>query len=307
MSDVVISHSEVDSFLLCKQRHFYAFGDTIEGESHGMEPKEFSDPLYRGIVGHRGLEKFYAGIMAGGSIKDAITAAITTVQEYATQPNPKFEILNDLGTRILPNFFEQIATPELNAGWRVKAVEKTYRLEIPTNMGRMVYPFTPDAIMRSPEGQNIVRDHKFIYNFYNQSEINLLPQIPKYMGALKALGLPIHAGQYNMLRWRPVKDKSTPANFRQVDFVPTPERLRHAFLLQVRGMERIAKLKRGTLDEWRNSVDLERVQNGMICKSCSFKELCALEMSGGDAKLYKRLNFQPNTYGYSDSDASEVA
>lgn len=304
MSDVVISHSEVDSFLLCPQRHFYAFGDSVSEDSpQGLEPKVFSDPLYRGIIGHKGLEMFYKGIQQGGSISDSLDAGITAVQAYAMQPNPKYDILTDLSTRIIPRFVEEVGGPEIEKGWRVKAVEVTYRLEIPTSMGRMVYPFTPDLIMRSPRHENVLKDHKFLYNFYNQSEINLLPQIPKYIGALRALSLPIHYGQYNMLRWRKVKDTSTIANFRQHDFTPTPQRLRHAFLLQVKGMERIAKLKRGTLDAWAKEVDLERVQNGLICKSCSFKELCAIDMSGGDSKLYKRVNYQPNTYGYADSEA----
>lgn len=305
MSQVIISHSEVDTFLLCKQRHYYAFGDKLDDtvEKSGLEPKEFSDALYRGIAGHKGLEHFYKTIEADGTIAEALKACVEGVQAFAMEANPKYDILTDLSVRILPNYVTQVAKDMLDAGWKVKAVEHTYRLEVPTALGIMVYPFTPDLIMRSPEKQNVVIDHKFLYNFYNQSEIDLLPQIPKYMAALKGLGLPIHYGMYNMLRWRPVKDPSKEANFRQKPFEPTPERLRHAFLLQVRGMERIAKLKAGTLDEWANEVDLERVQNGMICKSCSFKRLCATEMSGGDATLMRKLDFTVNSYGYSEAEA----
>lgn len=301
MNDVVISHSEVDSFLLCPQRHFYAFGEILKDESSpGMEPLVYSDPLYRGIIGHKGLEMFYKAIEAGGTTSDALSACLTAVQAYALQPEPKFDILADLCTRILPRFVEEVAVPELNAGWRVKAVEVTYRLEIQTKMGRMVYPFTPDLIMRSPQHENVLTDHKFVYNFYNQSEIDLLPQIPKYVGALRAIGLPIHKGKFNQIRHRKIKDTSLEANFRQTPLELTPARLRHAFLLQTRNMERIAKLKRGTLEEWREAVDLERVQNGMICKSCSFRLLCAMDMQGTDTTLFKKTNFQSNTYGYKD-------
>jgi hypothetical protein len=307
MSQIIISHSEVDSLLLCRQRHFYAFGDKYDetSEKGGLEPREFSDALYRGIVGHKGLEMFYKTIEADGTTAEALNACISAVQAYSLQPNPKYDILTDLSVRILPNYVAQVAADMLAAGWKVKAVEHTYMLEIPTQMGNMVYPFTPDLIMRSPDKRNVVIDHKFLYNFYNQSEIDLLPQIPKYMAALKALGLPIHYGMYNMLRWRAVRDQSIEANFRQREFEPTPERLKHAFLLQVRGMERIATLKAKGTEAWRKEVDLDRVQNGMICKSCPFKRLCATEMSGGDATLMRKLDFQVNSYGYSEKVVDE--
>ena len=307
MSDVVISHSEVESFLSCRQKHFYAFGELIEGaESPGMEPLVLSDALYRGIVGHKGLEFFFKTIESGGMIAEAKNACIRAVQNYAMEPNPKFDILTDLCTKILPRYIEEVASVQLNAGWRVKAVEVTYRLEIQTDQGRMVYPFTPDLIMRSPAHENILLDHKFVYNFYSQNESDLLPQIPKYVGALRALGLPIHGGQLNQLRYRPVKDQSTEANFRVRNLELTPKRLEHAFMQQVRNMERISKLKRGSLDNWRKTVDLERVQNNMICRMCGFKLLCSMDMIGTDTVLFKKTNFQSNTYGYKDIGEAEV-
>src|SRR5690349_57534 len=146
MSDVVISHSEVDSYLLCPQRHFYAFGDKLEGaEKAGLEPKQFSDSLYRGIVGHKSLEVFYLACMNGSQIKDALNQAVTTIQQFANEPLPKYEILTDLSVRIIPEYVERVVPKYLDKGWKIKAVEHTYYLNVPTAVGDMIYPFKPDV------------------------------------------------------------------------------------------------------------------------------------------------------------------
>jgi hypothetical protein len=43
----IISHSEVDQFLSCERKHFYAFGKQHpEGENPGLESKHISDGLF---------------------------------------------------------------------------------------------------------------------------------------------------------------------------------------------------------------------------------------------------------------------
>jgi hypothetical protein len=300
MSSTVISHSEVDSFLLCEQRHYYAFGDN---DGKGLEPKIFSDSLYRGIVGHKALEIYFKALMEGSSLRDAADQAITTVQEFGLDPQAKYEILTQLSTELLPRYFEEKAVQWMNNGWKVKAVEKTYRLEVPIEGGTLIYPFTPDLIIADPFNESHVVDHKFIYNFYAQAEIDILPQIPKYVGSLRALGKPVKGGIYNMLRWRPVKDQSLDARYRTTPFVPTDTRVKQAFSQQVDAMVRIRDLKEGDNDSWKRTVNLRRVQNNMICKSCSFKTLCTTEMNGGNGILMRQVNYQVNSYGYSEVEA----
>jgi len=51
----VISHSEVDQFLSCERKHWYAFGHPIEASesiSFGLEPKTLANGLFKGITGH---------------------------------------------------------------------------------------------------------------------------------------------------------------------------------------------------------------------------------------------------------------
>lgn len=297
-SSKVISHSEVETYLLCEQRHFYAFGDNTFGDLQGLEPLNLSDALYRGIVGHSALEAFYKAIKEG---KPYDTAAEMSSQEcmvWSTKPNPKYNILADLNGRILPRYFEY-AKEKFNEGWRPEYVENEFRLKFKVSEETTyIYPFKPDVIMRDPNGNLWVWDHKFVYNFYSQEEINLLPQIPKYIGALRALGLHIVGGYYNQLRWREVKDLS--AHNRLDPFKPSDERVVNAFRQQIRVMEKIASLKEGSYEDWEQN--LNRTLNGMVCKSCSFKHLCATMLNGSDGKLMRKVEFRANSYGYKEEE-----
>lgn len=305
MSSTVISHSEVDSFLACKQRHYYAFGMLTNVDQKGLQPKVYSDSLYRGIIGHLGLETFFAGIFNDMTIKEASTAALDAIRDCASSPDANYEILTDLSTRLLPRYFDEKATELLNSGWKVKAVEKVFKLEVSTEFGNMVYPFKPDLIMASPYNEYFVIDHKFLYNFYTQNDVSLLPQIPKYVGSLRSLGFPIKGGFYNIIRWRTVKDTSADSMFKFMPMNPSDERVSHAFKSQLDTMLRIKKYKEGDLEEWRKSVDKQRVLNSMVCKNCPFKKLCDAEINGSNIDLLVKIDYEPNDYGYDKNEGDD--
>lgn len=302
MSDaVVISHSEVESFLSCQMKHYYAFIDPTFGPGAGLEPKRFSDSLFRGIVGHEALGEFFQGIKDGLSIDDAAEKSYAHLRAMITRPevlgNPKHvNILTDLISRILPRFYANEVVALLKQGWTPEHVEETFRLRMEFDNGTFVYPFKPDVIMSDRAGNLWVWDHKFVYNFYQSGEINLLPQIPKYIGALRALGFYIKGGYYNMLRWREVKDVS--AHVAHEKLVPTNERVQNAFRQQYDVTVDIANRKLAAARG--EDVPTTRVLSTMVCKSCSFKSLCASELNGEDTTLMKKVEFRKNSYGYSE-------
>jgi hypothetical protein len=297
-SSKVISHSEVETYLLCEQRHFYAFGDNTFGPLVGLEPNKVSDALYRGIVGHDALGAFYQYIKDGCDYEDAKKMSAQALMIWSTKPNPHYDILADLNSRLLPRYFEY-ARRKFDEGWRPEYVEHEFQLKFKVDDVEYIYPFKPDVIMRDPAGNLWVWDHKFVYNFYTQDEINLLPQIPKYIGALRALGLHIKGGYYNQIRHREVKDLDK--HNRLDPFVPTDARVVNAFKQQIRVMERIAGLKSGLISDWEDSNN--RTLNGMVCKTCSFKYLCATQLNGSDGKLMRQVEFSPNSYGYKEQIA----
>jgi hypothetical protein len=295
-SDTVISHSEVDTFLLCEKRHYYAFGDSTYGDKKGLEPLNVSDALYRGISGHTALHAYYQKLIDGGTIEQAEQSSLMANSALALRPRANLSILTDLNARILPRFYA-VAGEKIRSGWRPLAAEKEFRLHLVNEEGiHLVYPFRPDLIIADPAGNIWVWDHKFVYNFYTQEEINLLPQIPKYVGALRALGHEIKGGYYNQLRHREVKDLAN--HVQQVPFVPSNERVVESFRQQANLMGKIGNLKQLPGDEW--SQRSTRTLNTMVCKTCSFKHLCAVELNGGNGKLMRQAEFQANTYGYKE-------
>ena len=299
---VVISHSEVESFLSCEAKHWYAFMDSTFGPLAGLEPKRFSDSLFRGLTGHEALHVFFQNIKDGQSIAEAAEASyahlrmIGTRPEVLTYPN-HLKIVMDLANRILPRFYANEVVQLLQQGWKPVHVEETFRLRMEFENGTFVYPFKPDVVMSDRANNLWIWDHKFVYNFYDESAIALLPQLPKYIGALRANDMYIKGGYYNQLRWREVKDLDRHVSHDKL--VPTDKRVENAFRQQYKVMVEIAERK--VKEQAGEGVEPTRVLSTMVCKSCSFKHLCAADLNGEDTTLMKRVEFRANTYGYTET------
>lgn len=197
-----VSHSEVDGYLLCRRKHYYGYTLSLRRVRESMS-------LSMGSLGHGMLENFYAHILAHTELTDqanpgvwaeAIDKALSFYQQEVKdgfeQPDNRADI-RDLFLRYLE--FE----PFIKKGWTILAVEKRFSLEYDPNK-QMRYPFVVDLIVRDPMGKIVVVDHKFVYDFYSYEDTQLQPQIPKYIGALRALGFKVDYGVYNMLRTRKV-------------------------------------------------------------------------------------------------------
>ena len=300
---VVISHSEVETFLSCQQKHYYAFGDSTYGEHVGLEPMHLGDGLFRGLTGHEALSIFFTHIQQGLSINEASEAALNSVRVMGTRPEiftqpRKLEIVTDLAGRILPRYFKNDVVQQLDQGWFPVYVEQTFRLQMDFEEGSFIYPFKPDVVMRDSVGNLWVWDHKFVYNYYTMDEIQLLPQIPKYIGALRALGHHVKGGYYNMLRWREVK--SDPTHVQSVEFKPSDARVQNAFRQQYNVMVEIARRKLQDRAKW--EAENTRVLSTMVCKSCSFKMVCTADLNGLNTDLMRRVEYKPNSYGYTATE-----
>lgn len=197
-----VSHSEVDSYLLCRRKHYYGYTLSLRRVRESMS-------LAMGSLGHKLLETFYAHILEHTELADqgnaevweAAVAAATEV--YRQEVKDGFEAPENRAD-LLELFLRYVETETLiKDGWTILAVEKRFNLEYdPANQLR--YPFVVDLIARDPKGKIVVIDHKFVYDFYSYEDTQMQPQIPKYIGALRGLGFKIDYGAYNMLRTRKV-------------------------------------------------------------------------------------------------------
>lgn len=274
-----VSHSEVDSYLLCRRKHYY-------GYTKSLQRVRESSSLAMGSAGHKVLEVFYAEILEGKKFEAAVKRArqeADALQSEVEIPSNRASIFDTLFDFYFPN------EPMVREGWEILAVEKQFNLEYdPEN--KLQYPFVVDIIAKSPEGKVVVVDHKFVYDFYNYEASIMQPQIPKYIGALRALNYKVDHGAYNMIRTRKLKEPDFASMVQWLDVKPEPVRVQQVFKEQIAVASEIQKIK--LLDEAEQDAQAYRVANKMVCQSCSFLDICRTELSGGNSKLMIQTEYK---------------
>lgn len=299
-----VSHSEVDSYLLCRRKHYYGYGLSLERVSS-------SDSLAIGSAGHKVLEAFYKVILEAGSTPKQQQAAWDTgmsaaLTKYHQLVKDGFKEPSETGNK------EQLYNILFHPVWgyfaanepyigkdTILAVEKEFSLEYDPDTGAQ-YPFVVDLIIQRGKDFVIV-DHKFCYDFYTMEASDLQPQIPKYVGALRGLGYKIGFGEYNMLRTRKIKgtkDKKTntypgPTPDQMQDVLvlkPNVDRVERTFVDQIGVAAEIQARKELPIEEQERTA--WRVANKMVCQSCSFRDLCEAELTGSNTSLLLKVEYK---------------
>lgn len=316
-----VSHSEVDSYLLCRRKHYYGYGLSLERVSS-------SDSLAIGSAGHKVLQAFYDTILAGGSTKEeqqgvwdeAMSAALDKYHELVKEGFKEPDLMGkkaQLYDILFHPVWGYFAANEPYVGADViLAVEKEFSLEYDSETEAQ-YPFVVDLIIQRGKDYVVV-DHKFCYDFYTMEASDLQPQIPKYIGALRGLGYKIGYGEYNMLRTRKItgtKDKKTgvypgPTADQMQDVLtlkPNVARVERTFVDQIGVAAEIQARKALPIEEQERTA--WRVANKMVCQSCSFKDLCETELVGGNTSLMLKAEYKvrERKVFVASEDAEEVA
>lgn len=274
-----VSHSEVDSYLLCRRKHYY-------GYTLSLQRVQESAALAMGTAGHKVLEVFYNAILEGEEFYDALEIAkaiADQLREEVNVPANRANIFDTLFDFYFPN------EPFVKEGYEILAVEKEFALKYDEE-NDLSYPFVVDLIAQSPEGKTVVIDHKFVYDFYNYEASIMQPQIPKYVGALRALNYKIDYGMYNMIRTRKLKEPDAQSMCQLLDVKPEPERVKQVFTEQISVANEIQAIKQRSEEE--QSAHAYRVANKMVCQSCSFLDVCRTELSGGNVQLMIQTEYK---------------
>ncbi len=285
---MITSHSEVETALLCSRRHYYAFGEKLARKSTSIS-------LSRGVAGHAVLAAFFDSYKANRSYSVAYAAAMNHLAELMQEAKSADDV-SMLGhlTQIVSTFLEN--NKERIANWQIESVEQEYRVELEDDL---TYAFTIDLVARE-RGQLIVVDWKFAYDFYEPKIVKVLPQVPKYIGGLQRMGMQARRGYYGILRTRSLKSPTPDSTFRLVPIEPNPARVARTFHEFTTKARELHQLKQLPLAEW--EAKTTRTGNNIVCKGCSFAEICGIELEGRDASLDKKMDYEVNTYGYGNDE-----
>lgn len=265
-----VSHSEVESYLRCERQHFYGYGLEIQ-----RKPGSESDSLFRGIIGHKCLEAAFNFMKENGTTTEVVTEAKAIALETTVAAISRPNVMKELVT-ILSAFFEQF--PFYN--WTVLAVEEERVLPITETLNM---PFVLDLLMADPYGDVWLIDNKFVYDFYNNRDIELMPQLPKYFVGLKAAGVSVDKMAYSMFRYRSQKYDGPDKHYKFEPVTFSNARLTQTITEQVVVSDRIQQQKTHSLEEWSGTA--MRTANQMVCNSCSFRSLCVAELNDWQPNL----------------------
>lgn len=298
-----VSYSETSSYLLCKRKHFYGYTRSLKRITQ-------STSLMLGSAGHEVLEAFYRAILSSGDTRreqlahfdnamSIAEAAYAKIMQSGFRDDPKKNSLHDMLFKFyFPN--EHI----VKKGYLVQAVEKEFVLKMEDS--EIETPFVVDVIAVSPEGKTLIIDHKFVYDFYTYEQCQLQPQIPLYIGALRAMGFKIDGGAYNMIRNRKIKAPKLEQTIQWMPFPVNATRVQQTFLEQLAVGEEIQALKSLTPEQQDRRAF--RVSNNMVCRSCSFRDLCTSELNGGNTALVLKSEYeirQRRTFTTATTEADE--
>lgn len=289
-----ISHSAVESYTLCRRKFYYGYTLDLQRETESVS-------LTEGSLGHEVLGTFYKSILkAGDTVKeqqDHFWYALEDAREFFKaqdySPNPK---RRDLEDTLFEEYFSQ--EPFVRKGWRILAVEKKFKLYY--NEDRDSLPFVIDLIALDPKGKTVIIDHKFMYNFISYQEADLMPQIPKYMAGVRALGFAVDYGVYNMLRTR--KDAREVCDTMKLK--PNDTRVQRTFMEQIGVADEIAQRKKLPVDV--QEATSYRTANKMVCQMCSFRDLCSEELAGGNVELSLKYEYKKREHGSGKFDGPNV-
>lgn len=267
----LISHSEADTMAQCERKWSYA-------QLEKLQPIKRSEGISRGNAGHKMLEVWAKEMIKG---EDSEVALMFGLNAAAGMPNAALGV--NLATQWIREIFPTL-------GWKIVAAEVQYRVQLTETL---VYPFKFDLLVEI-DGEMVLVDHKFLYDFYTQQMLDIFPQMPKYIFGLRSHGINARYAIYNMLRTRKVNNIED--RFCQRRTEPNEFRIQEAMREQLISMKNIQRIKHDP--DW---FPL-RTANKMNCGHCGFADLCEVEARGDktSANLMRSAFYEPNEYGYED-------
>lgn len=285
-----ISNSQIMDFQKCPRRFYYA-------QKLRLRPRDYPEPLQRGLDGHNMFEAYFNKMKAGGTESECIEAAN--------------DVLNLLIMAGRPGFAMEIYRHVIAFGahahempWEIVEVEHNYFYDLPDE--DLTFCFTPDLIIRWTKGlykgQLEMFDFKFTGQFWNANELGTYQQVPKYIRYYNLMhGTNMRRGSVVQLNTRASKSATGSQLFRVSKIPISKDKLDRIQWENERLMRLIQKAKtENDVDDWLRTVDSYQ------CKMCFFADICAMELNGNDASKTMNRAYVINTY-FEENYGTETA
>lgn len=273
-AEVRISGSQVANYMQCQKKFELAHIEKLMGANGSGKALE------KGKTGHKILEVWAKAHKDGMDTETALSLGMAAGMEFNT----------GFAVEVFPMIAYWVKNVFPNLGWKILEVEKTYYARVGTAKdGRpLIFPFTIDLLVEA-EGKIVIVDHKFQADAFEEDMIELMPQLKKYIVALRSQKINVHHAIYNTFRTRVMKAGPDERNVMQKT-VPRVPQLKAAMKTQIVMMHKI--------DE--HAGEYLRVLDKNVCTYCPFKKICIVETNGEDATLIKQFDYVTTDYGYDD-------
>jgi hypothetical protein len=281
-----ISNSQIMDWQKCPRRFYYA-------QILKLRPKDYPPALQRGLAGHALMEAFFKRALEGGDYDECVAAT----NPILADPTVLHQGGMDIYRHVLAYGAYFFSLP-----LKVRSVEINYLIE--TFDGNQ-FAFTPDLIAEwtsgPKRGQSVMIDFKFTGQFWNDAELGVYQQVPKYIRYYNKLtGEKLHNGQVVQLNTRAAQTATGTSLFRVSPVKITEDKLDRIELENIRLMEEVIYAKENYEED-----DYNRTVDSYQCKMCFFASICAMDLEGRDSSKVRERAFTINTYfedNYGDVD-----
>jgi len=292
---ITISNTQVGMFNTCEFSEFLRFGLEIEPQQHMLSPA-----LKRGLLGHEAFQKFYELKKNGHSNEECLETALTVIIDDLKNLDPismmKFADIYEQLITLFKNYFKAYPVDP----FEILEIEKVYKTRITDDIS---YGLRLDLLGKYTTGEHrgsmVLIDHKFVYNFKTQAELDMDAQLLKYGKTLRDNGVKVYKSLFNQLRYRPLKNPEPHMVYRR-DFRPRISQVGIDRVWEEQKKVAIKIAERRTLPIAEQKEQAIRNLSPHICRGCYFQSICRLDLEGKKIHNEVVANYQKNTYGYTD-------
>lgn len=286
-----ISNSEVSTWLVCQRQYYYQF-------DLSLEPVYFSEALSRGLLGHEVLAVYYKALKDGVPHDDAVFKARQFLMTYMGGTTYDLSIVLEVDT-ILQAYW---AYRQGDPNWRILHVEEQFTTFL---SNEFEFSMRLDLLVQDlTTGEIILVDHKFVYDFWTQDDLMLNPQLPKYIGSLRANNIKVDRAILNQLRYRKLKEPTPERLFVHESYTPTNAKVVNVIRDQITKSQEIIAWRELPLEV--RAKKATRILNKIVCKSCPVKTLCTAELDGAPIDYLIKSDYKSRSYGYNEPSTASL-